>query len=205
MPVLRKPSSVDEDIVWTPPMILGPGGPHSIAMSRRLARPGNRQVAGKGTAESPRVVWLSEPPEFGTIELERILMQEASRCGQAYVWVMMGSHAQSTISTIRTELGKVREMADDDPHATVRMGPDAKTCKLHGHLYLHLVGPTPKSSDPKDDTRVPDRLMTEEERNYVGGQPRHLWIWGPYSRESPAWPRSTITLPEPPFVRKPGR
>ncbi|KAI0973690.1 hypothetical protein F4678DRAFT_407714, partial [Xylaria arbuscula] len=170
-------------------MLLGSGGPHNPVTLARIKRGAYRDVAGEGTIEEPKVLWLSEPlTDASLLPLEHIIMQETSRCGQSFAFVMMGVHAKSTVSKTAT----TREMADDDPHVTIRMGPDLDTCKLHGHLYIHMDGPA-------------TRLMTEDERNFFGGQPRHLWIWGPYSRECAAWPRSHITLPEAPFEKKPGR
>ncbi|KAI0439800.1 hypothetical protein F4803DRAFT_553671 [Xylaria telfairii] len=204
MPRFVKPSSARENIVWDKDIFLGPGGPHDPDMLARLNEI-YREVTGKGTVDSPKVIWLSEPPLYNLENVEKLLMAETRRCGQAFVWVMMGTHSQTTVSVTRGMFGKARQMADDDDHLTVRMGPDRNTCKLHGHLYVLtkqrqvLVGGAPK------DVKEVQRLMTEDERNYIGGKPRQLWIWGPYSREGPSWPRSKTKLPEPPFVRKPGR
>ncbi|KAI1346495.1 hypothetical protein F5Y01DRAFT_319704 [Xylaria sp. FL0043] len=203
MVTFRKPSTAKESVVWAPPMILGLGGPHDDDLLKRVRQPTIRQKAGRGTVEQPKVTWLSRPPNHGLHQLEKIIMEETSRCGQAYAWVMMGVHTQSTVMATRNGFMTARQMADDDPHITIRMGPDSNTCQLHGHLYIHMEGPTP--ADGEDDQRIATRLMTEDERNYVGGKPRHLWIWGPYGRESMFYPRSGITLPKPPFVRKPGR
>ncbi|KAI0471383.1 hypothetical protein F4859DRAFT_515598 [Xylaria cf. heliscus] len=202
MPKFVKPPSSKEDIVWDKDILLGPGGPHDPDMLTRIPY---REVAGNGTVERPKVIWLSLPPRYKVEIVEELLMTETSRCGQAFVWVMMGTHSQTTVSMTRDPYGKIREMADDDEHLTVRMGPDRNTCKLHGHLYVHTEKRDVMDKGVKRTVKEIKRLMTEAERNYVGGRPRHFWIWGPYSRECPAWPRSQTKLPIPPFVRKPGR
>lgn len=115
----------------------------------------------------------------------------------------MGVHNQSTTrKTFKMESGKVvREMADDDYHVTVRMGIDANTCNLHGHLYLNRKKTL--IEDPITgnmvERRYSTRLATEEERTYIGGKPRHLWIWGYYDDD---WPRKGGRLPDAPFRKK---
>ncbi|KAI0190628.1 hypothetical protein EV127DRAFT_511515 [Xylaria flabelliformis] len=205
MPRFVKPPSAGEDIVWDKDILLGPGGPHDREMLARLKFKANREVAGKGTVDYPKVIWLSEPPEYDLEKLEELLMTETRRCGQAFVWVMMGTHNRTTVSITRGTFGKTRKMSDDDDHITVRMGPDKDTCKLHGHLYVVVEEKEIIVKGASQTVEEVKRLMTPNERNYVGGQPRHLWIWGPYSRECPSWPRSKTKLPETPFTRKPGR
>ncbi|KAI1277322.1 hypothetical protein F5Y07DRAFT_398578 [Xylaria sp. FL0933] len=201
MVTFKKPPSVGESIVWTPPMAIGNGGKHDAALLSRLTR--DRREVGRGTFDDPKVIWVARPADYGCAQIEKIVQEETKACGQAYAWIMMGVHEQSTVTAFYNGAQTVREMADDDSHVTIRMGREASKCTLHGHLYLHMEGPPPLAGQV--DKRIATRLMTADERSYVGGQPRHLWIWGPYSRECPAYPRSNITLPEPPFVKKPGR
>ncbi|KAI0154543.1 kinase-like domain-containing protein [Xylariaceae sp. FL1272] len=188
-----------------------PGDPQQITSSLCSDTPD--LAAGKGTFDNPRVVWLSDTPRRNRLEVDTLLQQQASRMKQSYVWVMKGVHFQTTVGRTNTRTNPARNpaidnltpedqyteglriMAQDDPHLTVRFGPDKDTCTLHGHLYVHM---TPKEIGPNNFVPVPSgRLMTEAERTYVGGRPRHLWIWGPYNRECPAWPRSKIVLPKP--------
>lgn len=101
------------------------------------------------------------------------------------------------------DIGKVvREMADDDYHVTVRMGVDEDTCNLHGHLYLNrkIQMVRDKMTGDMVGREYSTRLATDDERTYVGGRPRHLWIWGYYN---PDWPREGPRLPDPPFRKKP--
>jgi hypothetical protein len=50
-----KPPSVREGIVWDKDIFLGPGGPHDPDMVKRLKLKPNREVAGRGTVDEPRV------------------------------------------------------------------------------------------------------------------------------------------------------
>lgn len=122
-----------------------------------------------------------------------------------FFFYRMGIHDRTTVTMTRTATGKSRVLSDDDPHVTIRMGPDRNTCQLHGHLYIHMAEKQEVVNGVMRKSKVATRLMTEHERNYVDGKPRHLWIWGPYNKESVAWPRSQTVLPKPPFVKKPGR
>ncbi|KAI1264432.1 hypothetical protein F5Y18DRAFT_428057 [Xylariaceae sp. FL1019] len=212
------------DVVWDQLengtyMGIGGGKKHEKPMLDRIAESESLSsifCTGRGTYDNPRVVWLAQPPTHNRMELDTLLQEQASRMKQAYVWVMMGVHYQSTVGRTKTRTPRdrytedqstedqdaedqytqgLRIMSQDDPHLTVRFGPDKDRCTLHGHLYVHVA---PKKIGPNKYITVPTgRLMTEAERTFVGGRPRHLWIWGPYNRPCPAWPRSKIQLPKP--------
>ncbi|KAI1331525.1 hypothetical protein F5Y16DRAFT_395405 [Xylariaceae sp. FL0255] len=198
----EKPSSEGLGIVWDvlpdgTSMGIPCGEKHKVNMKKRLLDV--KREVGRGTVDNPKVGWLSSPAREANLGgLEALLMQEASRVGQAYIWVMMGTHKQTTVTSSYDpiEFKMLRVMADDDRHVTVRMGPDRESCTLHGHLYIQTQ---------EADGSPTMRLMTEDERSYVGGRPRHLWVWGPYSNECGPWRRSKIVYPSPPFQLKPGR
>lgn len=59
MPRFVKPPSARENIVWDKDIFLGPGGPHDPEMLARLKIESNREVAGKGTVDSPKVSILT--------------------------------------------------------------------------------------------------------------------------------------------------
>lgn len=85
---MKMPSSAVENVVWDRDILLGPGGPHDPDMLARLSKNPEREVAGNGTVDEPRIIWLSRPPRNGVDELEKVIMQEASKCLQSYVWIM---------------------------------------------------------------------------------------------------------------------
>lgn len=73
----------------------------------------------------------------------------------------------------------------DDYHVTVRMGTSEDICNLHGHLYIHR----------DEETKMPIRMMKDDERTVVLGKARELRVWGWYPPESKHHPRLGGELP----------
>ncbi|KAI0154548.1 kinase-like domain-containing protein [Xylariaceae sp. FL1272] len=208
--------SDDFNVVWGEAegggfMVIGDGKPHDDDVWKRITtmrRKGN--CIGKGTRDEPMVMWLSVPPPHGRVELDNLIKQQAYNMGQAYAWVMMGVHNTTTVQKTKVQVQDgntvkektLRTMAQDDDHVTVRFGPSIDKCTVHGHLYIHMVDKRIGNQTARVAT---GRLMTEDERSYVGGRPRHLWIYGKYRPKCPAWPRANFVLPEPPFTKKKDR
>ncbi|KAH8196143.1 hypothetical protein TruAng_009678 [Truncatella angustata] len=133
-----------------------------------------------------QVRWLCRPPHPRQRDtVAHIVREETRKCRLSVAWIMGGLHSEATTRWVRTETGAVREMADDDKHVTV----------------LEQVAAGWRGE--KKPTAVAKRLMSENERTYVGGQPSHIWVWGSYEPISQEWPRKGPVLPVHPFVRKP--
>ncbi|RYP49471.1 hypothetical protein DL768_004830 [Monosporascus sp. mg162] len=186
-------------IVWVKSMKLGKGTKHTPAIWQRIQN--SERSTGDGTPQNPSVCWLKEPPEDEIAEATEQLVREEAvkfRCGITDIWLLMDGHSRTTAG--HTADGR-RDMVNDDCHMTVRMGTAHDTENLHGHLYF--------VTDDGTDTGRPVRIMTDDERTWVGASARMLWIWGPYPKEdlSPNnyWPRAGFSHPRPPFTAKPGR
>ncbi|KAJ3578991.1 hypothetical protein NPX13_g1577 [Xylaria arbuscula] len=193
-------------IPWDETMRIGPGGRHTAEFIRRINLPRVKRLdQGSGTIEDPKICWLLNP-DYSVVEdvtkeedkyqsVEAIVSEEASKRGMSHVWILMDSHATSTVNKIvcidaNKNERRVPTLSSDDNHITLRMGVRPDIANLHGHFYL--------IHEDNDCKKVAIRMMTEEERGVKGGKNPQLWVWPDY------YDRSHIKYPKTPFEIKPG-
>ena len=104
---------------------------------------------------------------------------------------------EHSLTTYGRTAGGNRNMVPDDLHLTLRFGYKPKILNLAGHLYI-------KTDNGRDDG-IPTQVMGDDDRSWVGGYARVLWIWGPYPSDTTRYPRPSWVHAQPPFILKPGR